>query len=217
MHIFVERSSARIPISPARPATCTPSCRTITAALPVQDSSKTDQGRPRATSNQVPRAFSRQPRDTHTCRAQTSRACHAKRTALAAAAARTIGSRSSCYLMMNSTRESILMSSAAAELLAGDGDLTCEGGIGFEDGFRAILVTASAILPTVGSFSAPPTTSGDGLTAVRRSSRLIAAKLDQCLADQASTHVSSQTQGDGRSPCVWPVSGRVAWLVVAPR
>ena len=59
------------------------------------------------------------------------------------------------------------MSIVPAELLAGDGDLTCEGGIGFEDGFRAILVTATAILLAVSSSSEPPTTSDDDLTAVR--------------------------------------------------
>ena len=108
--------------------------------------------------------------------------------------------------MMNSTRETIFMSIAPAELLAVLGDLTCAGGFGFEDGFCAILVMAAAILLTVSSFSEPPTTSGGGLTAVRRSSRLIAATLMAGLAEQASTHVSSETLGDGRSPCDFRVA-----------
>eukprot|EP00966_Prymnesium_polylepis_P128282 2966938-Prymnesium_polylepis.3 len=69
---------------------------------------------------------------------------------------------------MKSTRETIFMSIAPAELLAVLGDLTCEARAGVEDGFRAILVTPAAILLTVSSSSEPPTTSGGGLTAVRR-------------------------------------------------
>ena len=167
----------------------------------VQQWSKSDQGRPRATSKQVSLAPRLDSRDTHTCGARASRACSAKSAAATAAAARTVPQRSSCYLTMKSTRESILMSIAPVELVAGDGDLTCEGGIGFEDGFCAILVMAAAILLTVSSFSEPPTTSGGGLTAVRRSSRLIAAKRMAGLAEQASTHLRRQEHGGGRSPC----------------
>ena len=215
MHKFVDRSSARLTIASPQPATCTTPSRIATAAMHVQQVSQTDQGRPNATSNQVPRA-TRPPRpDTHTCRALASRACHAKRTALAAAAVRTVLRTSSCNLSTNSTRVPILVSSAPAELLAGDGDLTCEGGIGFEDGFRAILVTAAATLLTAGSSSEPPTTSGDGLTAARPSTRLIAATPHHCLAEQGSTDVSREWQGDGRSPCHFRLAGRAAWLVVA--
>ena len=177
MHKFVDRSSARLTIASPQPATCTTPSRIATAAMHVQQWSQTDQGRPNATSKQVPRA-TRPPRpDTHTCRALASRACHAKRTARTASTARTVLRTSSYYLRSNSTREPILMSSVPAELFAVLGDLTCAAGFGFEDGFRAILVMTSAILLTVGSSSEPPTTSGDGLTAARPSSRLSRQRL----------------------------------------
>ena len=151
MHIFVDRSIASLTVALTRPATCTTSYRIAPTAMPVLESSQSDQGRARATSDQVPRAFSRQPRKTHTCRAHTSRACHAIRTALTAAAARTVLSRSSYYLMTNSTREPILMSSVPAELLAVFGDLTCATSIGVEGGWRATLVTALTTTLTSGS------------------------------------------------------------------
>ena len=151
---YVDRISASLTVALPRPDTCTPSSRTLTAAIPVLESSQSDLGRARATSDQVPRAFSRQPRKTHTCRAHTSRACHANRTALTAAAARTVLSRSSYYLMTNSTREPIWMSSVPAELLAMFGHLTCAAGTGVEDGWRATLVTASMTSLTSGSCTA---------------------------------------------------------------
>ena len=216
MHISVDGSSALLPIAPPQPDTCTTPSRIATAAIHVQEWSQTDQGRASATSKQVPRATSRQPPDTHTCRARISRACTAKCAALAAAAARTVLRTSSCYLRSNSTRVPMLMSSAPAELVAGDGDLTCAGGIGFEDGFRAILVMAAAILLVVGSSSEPPTTSDDGLTAARRSTRLIAATPHHCTAEQGSTDASREWQGGGVSPCHFRLAGRVAWLLMAP-
>ena len=173
MHKFVDRSSARLTIASPQPATCTTPSRIATAAMHVQQWSQTDQGRPNATSKQVPRA-TRPPRpDTHTCRALASRACTSKRTARTASAARTVLRTSSYYLRSNSTREPIFMSSAPAEPVAGDGDLTCAGRHGVEGGSRATLVTLAATLLAVGSSAEPPTTSRLGLTAARRSSRLI--------------------------------------------
>ena len=182
----------------------------------VQEVSQTDQGRPNATSNEVPRATCPPRPDTHTCRARASRAWHAKRTAATASAARMIPKRSSCYSTMKSTRDSILMSSAPAELVAVLGDLTCAGGFGFEDGLRAILVTASAILLIVGSSSELPTTSGDGLTVARPSSRLIAAAHKGSAAVHPSTHVAALTLGEGGSASVNAVQCALAFSAADP-
>ena len=183
--------------------------------MPVQQWSKSDQRRPRATSKQVPRATSRQPLDTHTCGARTSRACTAKSAAAAAAAAPTVPQRSSCYLITNSTTEPILVTIAPAELVAVVEDLTCAGGVGFEDGLRAILVTASAIPLIVVSSTEPPTTFGDDLTAARPSSRSMAPGQVFGLAAAASTEASRKAQGDGQSPSASRLAGRMAWPVEA--